>query len=98
MPIRSQLLREELWPLEVFVRPGQAVRTQASYRQYFLLTNSVLSQVVLVRSSHRPSLKLLVRLEVVPCLAAVDILHSPSRVIRLELCVVVLQGFDCAIC
>jgi len=94
----SQLLEEELWLLEVIARPGQYVRIQASCRQYFLLTNSILSHVVLVRGSHRPGLDLLIRLEVVPCLAAVDVLHSPSRVIRLELCIVVLQGFDSAIC
>ena len=98
MPVHSQLLEEELWPLEVFVRPGQAIRIEATCRQYLWLTNSVLSQVVLVRSSHWPNLDLLVRLEIVPCLAAVHILHSPSRVVRLELGVVVLQGFDRAIC
>ena len=98
MPIHSQLLQEELWPLEVFARSGQAVRKRSSHRRYFLLTNSILSKVVLVRSSHWPGLGLLVRLKVVPCLTAINILHSPSRVIRLELGVVGLQGFDCAIC
>jgi hypothetical protein len=67
-----------------------------SSRQYTILhngygfaTNSVLPEIVLVRRSHWPGLELLIRFEVVPSLATIDILHTPSRMVRLELQVVI---------
>jgi hypothetical protein len=92
----SQLLQEELWLSEEVLRPDQVVSIQNSRNHHVCVTNSVLPQVVLVRRSHWPGLELLIGFEVVPCLTAINILHSPSHVIRLELQVVIL--FEVAIC
>lgn len=48
------------------------------------VTNGVHAQIILVRRSHWPGLELLVRLEIVPCLTPIDVLHAPSRMVGLE--------------
>lgn len=84
MPDHSRLLEGALWLWKVFVRPDQIVRNNVQLNRRVRATNRVHAQVILVCRSHRPGLEFLVRLEIVPCLTTIDVLHSPSRVISLE--------------
>lgn len=50
-----------------------------------IATYGVHAQVILVRRGHWPCLELVVRFEIVPCLATINILHPPSHMISLEI-------------